>query len=37
MHAHGKNPQLKTLATGIIADQEKEIAMMRDWLKQNAK
>ena len=30
---HGADPQLKTLATSIIADQEKEIAMMRDWLK----
>lgn len=30
---HGKDPQLKTLANSIIADQEREIAMMRDWLK----
>jgi uncharacterized protein (DUF305 family) len=37
MLAHGKNPELKTLATGIIAEQEKEIAMMRDWLKKNGK
>ncbi|PTM41855.1 DUF305 domain-containing protein [Bosea sp. 124] len=35
--AHGKDPALKTLATGIIADQEKEIAMMREWLKTNGK
>lgn len=37
MLAHGKDPALKKLATGIIADQEKEIAMMRDWLKANGK
>ena len=37
MLAHGKDPALKKLATGIIADQEKEIAMMRDWLKTNGK
>jgi uncharacterized protein (DUF305 family) len=35
--AHGKDPALKKLATGIIAEQEKEIAMMRDWLKANGK
>ena len=35
--AHGKDPALKKLATSIIADQEKEIAMMRDWLKANGK
>lgn len=37
MLAHGKDPELKKLATGIIADQEKEIAMMREWLKKNGK
>lgn len=37
MLAHGKDPALKKLATSIIADQEKEIAMMRDWLKTNGK
>jgi uncharacterized protein (DUF305 family) len=37
MLAHGKDPELKKLATGIIADQEKEIAFMRDWLKKNGK
>ncbi|MFA6966330.1 DUF305 domain-containing protein [Bosea sp. (in: a-proteobacteria)] len=37
MLAHGKDPELKKLATGIIADQEKEIATMRDWLKKNGK
>lgn len=35
--AHGKDPELKKLATGIIADQEKEIAFMREWLKKNSK
>jgi uncharacterized protein (DUF305 family) len=35
--AHGKDPALKKLATGIIAEQEKEIAMMREWLKANGK
>ncbi|HEV2552767.1 MAG TPA: DUF305 domain-containing protein [Bosea sp. (in: a-proteobacteria)] len=35
--AHGKDPALKKLAIGIIAEQEKEIAMMRDWLKANGK
>lgn len=37
MLAHGKDPALKKLATSIIADQEKEIAMMREWLKANGK
>ena len=37
MLAHGKDPALKALATGIIADQEKEIAQMREWLKANGK
>lgn len=35
--AHGKDPALKKLATGIIAEQEKEIAIMREWLKANGK
>ena len=35
--AHGKDPALKKLATGIIAEQEKEIAMMREWLKANGR
>ena len=34
---YGKDPEVKKLATGIIADQEKEIAWMNDWLKKNAK
>jgi uncharacterized protein (DUF305 family) len=37
MLAHGKDPALKALATSIIADQEKEIATMREWLKTNNK
>lgn len=37
MLAHGRDPVLKKLATGIIADQEKEIATMRDRLKTNGK
>ena len=35
--AHGKDPELKKLAEGIIADQEKEIAFMTAWLKKNDK
>jgi uncharacterized protein (DUF305 family) len=35
--AHGKDPELRKLAETIIADQEKEIAQMRDWLKKNGK
>jgi uncharacterized protein (DUF305 family) len=34
---HGKDATLKKLAAKIIADQEKEIAQMQDWLKKNAK
>ena len=35
--AHGKDPDVRKLAEGIIADQEKEIAMMTAWLKKNGK
>jgi len=35
--AHGKDPELRKLAESIIADQEREIAAMRDWLKKNGK
>ena len=35
--AHGKNAETRSLAQKIIADQEKEIAQMQDWLKKYAK
>ncbi len=35
--AHGKDPELRKLAEGVIAEQEKEIAFMRDWLKKRGK
>ena len=34
--AHGKDPAMRKLAESIIADQEKEIALMNSWLKKNA-
>ncbi|KQP61617.1 DUF305 domain-containing protein [Methylobacterium sp. Leaf108] len=34
---HAKDPQTKRLAEQIIADQDKEIAQMRDWLAKNRK
>jgi uncharacterized protein (DUF305 family) len=33
--AHGKDPELRKLATDIIAAQDKEIAFMQAWLKKN--
>jgi uncharacterized protein (DUF305 family) len=35
--ANGKDPELRKLASEIIAAQEKELSFMRDWLKKNAK
>lgn len=35
--AHGKDPDIRKLAEGIVRDQEKEVAAMRDWLKKNGK
>lgn len=32
---HGKDPELRKLAEGIIAAQESEIKMMREWLEKN--
>ena len=37
MLAHGKDPELRKLATAIVAEQEKEIAAMQAWLKANGK
>jgi uncharacterized protein (DUF305 family) len=34
---HGKDAEIKKLATEIIKAQESEIAWMNDWLKKNAK
>ena len=35
--AHGKDPEIRKLAESVIRDQEKEVAMMKDWLKKNGK
>jgi len=35
--AHGKDPEIRKLAEGVIRDQEKEVTMMREWLKKNGK
>jgi uncharacterized protein (DUF305 family) len=34
---HGKDPDLKKMAQKIISDQEKEIADMQEWIKNNKK
>ena len=35
--AHGKDPVIRKMAEKIIADQEREIAEMKDWLAKSAK
>lgn len=35
--AHGKDPELRKLAEGVITEQEKEISFLRDWLKKQGK
>ena len=34
---HGKDPEVRKLAEKIIADQEREIAEMKEWLKKKGK
>jgi uncharacterized protein (DUF305 family) len=33
---HGKDPEVRKLAEGVIAAQEAEITWMQDWLAKNA-
>ena len=33
--AHGKDPEIRKLAEGIIKAQDEEIAFMKDWLKKH--
>jgi uncharacterized protein (DUF305 family) len=35
--AHGKDPQMRKLAQEIVDNQEKEIAVLKDWLAKNDK
>lgn len=35
--AHGKDPAVRKLAEKIIADQEREIGEMKDWIAKHAK
>ena len=34
---HGKDPEIRALAEGVIKAQESEVAFMNAWLKKNAK